>query len=83
MTELSSHCFNSEASNLYTALQYHFLPQDLNRPNFVKILAARAAADRDNADIHELTVLKNKYTDFVNQQHPGHGELLFDKLILE
>jgi hypothetical protein len=35
------------------------------------------------ADIHELVVLKKKYTDFVNQQHPGHGELLFDKLILE
>merc|ERR1711935_1308269 len=157
------------ASYFYTALQYHFSTQELNRPNFVKMLAARAAEERDHAvglngfkyenenfgninsigdgldsmiakekeltghlktlykkaedgvpnktpglnvndvlidsvtcqaphlsdlmtgtylpkqlaDIHELVVLKNKYTAFVNANHPGHGELLFDKLILD
>ena len=51
MTELSSRCFNSEASNFYTALQYHFSTQELNRPNFVKMLAAKAAGERDSADV--------------------------------
>ena len=51
MTKLSSHCFNSEASNFYTALQYHFSTQELNRPNFVKMLAARAGEERDHADV--------------------------------
>jgi len=40
-----------EASNFYTALQYHFSTQDLNRPNFVKMLAARAGEERDHADV--------------------------------
>jgi hypothetical protein len=40
-----------DASNFYTALQYHFSTQDLNRPNFVKMLAARANEERDHADV--------------------------------
>lgn len=51
MTELSLHCFNSESNYFFTALQYHFSTQELNRPNFVKMLAAKADKKRDNADV--------------------------------
>ena len=38
-----------EASNFYLALSYKFSTQALNRPNFAKILAARADEERDHA----------------------------------
>merc|ERR1712123_550424 len=38
-----------EASNFYLALSYKFSTQALNRPNFAKLLAARADEERDHA----------------------------------
>merc|ERR1712178_522153 len=39
-----------EASNFYYALHYQFSTQELHRPNFAKMLAARAGEERDHAD---------------------------------
>ena len=40
----------SEASNFYLALSYKFASQDLNRPNFSKLLSNRATEERDHAN---------------------------------
>ena len=40
-----------EASNFYYALHYQFSTQELHRPNFAKMLAARAGEERDHADV--------------------------------
>jgi len=39
-----------EASHFYYALHYQFSTQELHRPNFAKMLAARAGEERDHAD---------------------------------
>ena len=40
---------NKEASNFYLALSYTFSTQELNRPNFAKLLTDRSNEERDHA----------------------------------
>ena len=50
-----------EASLFYQAMHYHFSTQELSRPNFAKMLAARAAEERDHANVLAEFQLKRGY----------------------
>ena len=50
-----------EASFFYQAMHYHFSTQELSRPNFAKMLAARAAEERDHANVLAEFQLKRGY----------------------
>ena len=49
------------ASLFYQSLQYHFSSQDLNRPNFAKMLAARANEEREHAEVLAKFQLERGY----------------------
>merc|ERR1712241_245033 len=50
-----------EASLAYQAMHYHFSTQERSRPNFAKMLASRAAEERDHANVLADFQLKRGY----------------------